>query len=92
MKYGSLLNLEEAMDIVATTRGECGATVNDRNALKDDILWGVKAIAGEIDRTQRQTFHLLETNQLPAKKVGGRWTSRRSALQQRFDPDSAKSA
>ena len=30
------------------------------NDLAGDILWGAKAIGVEIDRTERQTFNLLE--------------------------------
>lgn len=59
------------------------ATISD--SLKDDILWGVKALSEEIDRTERQTFYLLETGQLPAKKVGGRWCSTRSRLREFFN-------
>ena len=56
----------------------------DTAALGDDLLWGVKGIAGEIDRTERQTYHLLTTGQLPAQLVGGRWVASRSGLRQRF--------
>jgi len=45
-----------------------------------DLVWGVKAIAAEINRNERQTFHLLENGHLPAKKVGGRWVSSRTKL------------
>ena len=73
------------MDNVGTSRIVCeGAT--DPNSLKDDILWGVRAISEEIDRTERQTFYLLETGQLPAKKIGGRWCSTRTVLRGFFNP------
>lgn len=45
-----------------------------------DIIWGVDSIAKLIGRTERQTFHLLSTGQLPAKKVGNRWVVERGAL------------
>lgn len=45
-----------------------------------DVLWEVAAIAAVIGRTERQTFHLLSTGQLPAKKVGGRWVASRTKL------------
>ncbi|GAA2885596.1 hypothetical protein GGQ99_005073 [Aminobacter niigataensis] len=45
-----------------------------------DLIWGVEEIAKIIRRNQRQTFHLLATGQLPAKKVGGRWVVERSKL------------
>jgi hypothetical protein len=53
-------------------------------SLSNDVIWEVTTIAKEIGRTPRQTFHLLETGQLPAKKIGGRWCSTRSALRQHF--------
>ncbi len=45
-----------------------------------DLLWEVSEIAKLIGRTERQTFHLLSTSQLPAKKVGGRWVAERGQL------------
>lgn len=45
-----------------------------------DLLWGVEAIAEVIGRTSRQVFHMLETGQLPAKKVAGRWVAERGQL------------
>ncbi|RVT80196.1 DNA-binding protein [Agrobacterium sp. CNPSo 2736] len=45
-----------------------------------DLVWGGAAIAKIIERTERVTFDLLEKNQLPAKKVGGRWVASRRKL------------
>lgn len=45
-----------------------------------DLVWEVSRIASVIGRTERQTFRLLETGQLPARKVGGRWCASRSKL------------
>ena len=45
-----------------------------------ELIWGVRGIATLIKRTERQTFHLLETGQLPAKKVGGRWVAERGQM------------
>ena len=59
---------------------------SDPNSIKNDILWGAKALSEEIGLTERQTFHLLETGQLPAKKVGGRWCSTRTVLRGFFNP------
>jgi hypothetical protein len=53
-----------------------------------DLVWGVEAIAKLIGRTDRATFHMLATGQLPAKKVGGRWVAERGKLT-RFFLDSA---
>ncbi|MCI5073961.1 DNA-binding protein [Oricola sp.] len=46
----------------------------------DDIVWGASEIAKVIGRTDRQTFHLLTSGQLPAKKVGDRWVASRKKL------------
>ncbi|NTF80876.1 DNA-binding protein [Rhizobium rhizogenes] len=56
---------------------------------KLDLLWEVAEIAKLIGRTERQTFHLLSSGQLPAKKVGGRWVAERSKLIAFFVDDAA---
>ena len=63
---------------------QAAQSVDDQTPLAGDLLWGVKGIAVEIDRTERQTYHLLTTGQLPAQLVGGRWVASRSGLRQRF--------
>lgn len=45
-----------------------------------DLIWEVSEIAKLIGRTERQTFHMLNTGRLPAKKVGGRWVAERGQL------------
>jgi hypothetical protein len=65
------------------------AVASNLNSLKDDILWGVKAISEVINRSPRQTFHMLETGHLPARKVGGRWTATRSRLHRLFNEEVA---
>lgn len=43
-------------------------------APRDQIVWGAKAIAEIIGRSEKSTFQALEANKLPgAKKVAGRW-------------------
>ncbi len=49
-----------------------------------DLLWGAREIAKEIDRTERQVFHLLQAGNLPAKRVGGRWCIDRAILRRFF--------
>lgn len=51
---------------------------NERPSL--DLIWGVDAIAKEIDRTPRQTFHLCSQGEIPARKIGGRWVIERGTL------------
>jgi hypothetical protein len=46
----------------------------------DDILWGVAEIAKAIRRTDRQTYHLLSREYLPAHKVGAAWVASRRKL------------
>jgi hypothetical protein len=47
---------------------------------KLDLVWGGEEISKLIGRTRRQTFHMLDNGELPAKKVGGRWVAERSKL------------
>ena len=56
---------------------------------KIDLLWEVTEIAKAIGRTERQTFHLLQSGELPAKKVGGRWVAERGQLIRFFMGDAA---
>ena len=55
-------------------------TNNTETVTPLDLIWEVSEIAKLIGRTERQTFHLLNGGQLPAKKVGGRWVAERSKL------------
>jgi hypothetical protein len=49
---------------------------NESTALDlDTPIWGAAEIAREIGRSERATFHLLESGSLPATKVGGRWVT-----------------
>ncbi|APO74587.1 hypothetical protein AM571_CH01766 [Rhizobium etli 8C-3] len=45
-----------------------------------DLIWGAAEIAKLIGRSPRATFHMLDTGELPAKKVGGRWVAERNKL------------
>ncbi|WP_094447848.1 hypothetical protein [Rhizobium sp. N4311] len=45
-----------------------------------DLIWGAAEIAKIIGRSPRATFHMLDTGELPAKKVGGRWVAERGQL------------
>ncbi|RWK79660.1 MAG: DNA-binding protein [Mesorhizobium sp.] len=49
-----------------------------------DLVWEVEEIAKLIGRSPRQTFHLLASGQLPAKKVGNRWVAERGKLRAFF--------
>jgi hypothetical protein len=41
----------------------------------DRPIWGAREIGKVINRTQSQTFHLLEKKILPGKKIGKLWVS-----------------
>ena len=57
------------------------AAVNEND---DEVLWGCAAIAKAAGRTPRQTYYLLESNRLPADKIGGQWMSTRRRLRTFF--------
>lgn len=54
--------------------------INVENMEAEELIWGADEIAKVIDRTPRQTFHMLEKGQLPARKVGNRWVAGRGRL------------
>ena len=58
---------------------------NEEETLAGDLLKGVREISGEIGDTPRRTYHLLETNQIPAGKIGGIWHASRRKLRKRYD-------
>lgn len=47
---------------------------------KLDLIWGADEIAKVIGRSTRATFHMLDSGELPAKKVGRRWVAERGQL------------
>jgi hypothetical protein len=53
--------------------------------LADDLVWGLPGIGKVIGRDPRQTFHMANAGQIPARKVGGRWCASRSALRRHFN-------
>ena len=50
-------------------------------------VWGVKAIAAIVGLRPKQVYYLLESNALPAMKVGGRWAALPSRLRNVFTVD-----
>jgi hypothetical protein len=48
-------------------------TTDDK--LLDLPVWGATKIGEIVNRSPRQTFHLLETGRLPATKVASKWVS-----------------
>lgn len=49
-----------------------------------DLVWGAASIGKEINQSARQTFYMLESGFLPAKKVGNRWVAERGKLRKFF--------
>jgi hypothetical protein len=47
---------------------------------KERLVWGAEGIGKAIDRSERQTFHLLKKGRLPAWKVGTTWAAKLSHL------------
>jgi hypothetical protein len=52
-----------------------------------ELIWGIEEIGKVIGRTQRQTYHMLVTGNLPAKQVGNRWVAERGKLMAFFLED-----
>jgi len=57
-------------------------------SLSSDIVWEAEGIAAEINLGRHQVVHMLRRNLLPARKVGNRWCSTRSALRKFLTPSS----
>ncbi|WP_439925298.1 hypothetical protein [Nitrobacter sp. JJSN] len=53
--------------------------------LENDLVWGVSAIAREINQTSRQTHYMLERGLLPGGQQGQRWVASRKALREHFE-------
>ncbi|WP_028002948.1 hypothetical protein [Sinorhizobium meliloti] len=46
-----------------------------------DLIWGVSEIAKMIGRTERQTYHMIQSGNLPVvKQVGERYVASRQKL------------
>ena len=63
-----------------------------RSKATRQLVWGAPAIAARINRTERATYHMLESGQLPgAKKVAGRWCFDPAAFYASLDAKEGKS-
>jgi hypothetical protein len=54
-----------------------------------NLIWGAREIAAALNISERKAFHLLESNKLPAKKIGGSWVMPRKAIGQIFSNSAA---
>jgi hypothetical protein len=57
--------------------------------LASDLIWGAGNIGRTINKTERQTFYLLERELIPAKKVGEQWVASRQQLRAYFRREAA---
>lgn len=55
----------------------------------DAPIWGAKAIAEAINRSERQTYWLLQSGQIPAQKVGDRYVTTWRKLRELFEGTAA---
>ena len=55
----------------------------------DRPIWGAAAIGEVLDLSERQTYHLLQTKKLPAKKIGSRHVSTKRQLLSAFTVETA---
>lgn len=49
------------------------------------IIWGADNIAKRISRTKQQTYYLLASGKLPARKIGDQWAISEKRLREFFD-------
>ncbi len=62
----------------------------DRKDEALDLIWGVSEIAKMIGRTERQTYHMIQSGNLPVvKQIGERYVASRSKLIAFFMEDAA---
>ena len=54
------------------------------DALGDDILRGIKAIAAFIGENERRTYYLAENNLIPCGKLGAVWIGSKSTLREHY--------
>jgi hypothetical protein len=60
-------------------------SVNVDESKPGDFAWGAAKIGRVVNRTPRQTHHLLTRGEIKsAKKIGGRWVASVSALLREF--------
>lgn len=76
-----------SIDDIAIDKERSTAVEQSMVKEKMDLVWEVSGIAKVIDRTERQTNHMLARGELPAKKVGGRWVAERGKLIRFFMED-----
>jgi hypothetical protein len=56
----------------------------DDEPIGNDLIRGARAIAAELNETERRTQYLLETGQIPAGKSGRVWIASRRRLREHY--------
>jgi hypothetical protein len=64
----------------------------DNESLADDILRGIPKIARFLGETERRTYYIAETGQIPVFKQGKLWLARKSTLRRHYELLEAKHA
>ncbi len=59
--------------------------MTDQIDMPIDLVWGIRAIAKVIGKTERATYAMCDAGLLPARRVGQRWVAKREALERFFD-------
>ena len=57
----------------------------DADADRLDLLTGARQIAEYLGCSQRRSFYLLETGQIPCAKLNGVWIARKSHIRKFID-------
>src|SRR5262249_9443130 len=86
-EFGSARKISQHFknDLAGQERISCRSPKGERmtditDDKRSDLIWGCAAIAKAIGRGERATFHLLERQLLPAKRIGGRWCASKRKL------------
>jgi hypothetical protein len=66
---------------------ECSTAVSKSAmpSLADDLLDGVPAIAAYLGVDERRAYYLVQSKQIPAFKLGSKWTARKSSINRQID-------
>ncbi len=62
--------------------------LTEKRRLADDLIFGAAGIATEVGMSLKRTYKLLESGEIPARKIGGesgQWIASRGALRAHFE-------
>ena len=58
--------------------------------MNNDFLHGAKSIANFLGVPIRRAYYMLENGQIPAARIGDKWSARRSRLLEHYAESEAK--